>query len=1148
MCVQNKFGMKFLSKICGFAVGAITLFALKPVSGATFDLVTSLDQYNVAWDVPGPTSSESMPIGNGDIGLNVWAETNGDLLFYIGKTDSWNQDVNGEQGLMKVGGVRVSLSPSSFANGAKFLQTLRLRTGEIEIKEGDSTLRVWVDANNPVIRVEANHAAPRSLAVSLLNWRPPNARDVTVPNQTNRIAWYHRNAGNANPHVANLTFGAVIKGDGLVRSNDSLLVSAKPAKSQTISIYPLTAAIATAEEWLAQLDRKISEVEKLKLEKTRADHQKWWDNFWHRSWVFVDGDGDAAKATQGYVLQRFVTACAGRGAFPIKFNGSIFVVENPGQQSNGRRANPMSPDQRTWGGQYWFQNTRAMYWPRLAAGDFDVMMPLFKMYAAQLAPNAAQVKGYYHHDGSYFAETAPFWGGLRYWGPEVKEDWTGHYFTPILELSMMMLDYYEYTGDKKFARETLLPVASAGLTFFDQHFTRDAQGKILLDPDNAIEMYWKVHNPAPDIAGLQAILGRIIALPDDLVSATERTNWQRMVKELPELPTGMNRGRKVLLPYTGPQTARIRNGENPELYAIYPFRLYGLGLPDLELGTDTFKARKMTQMGCWVQDPIQAAMLGLAEVAKKYTLFALTRKEPGLKFPAFWAKANDYAPDQDNGGNGENGLQQMLVQSVGQKILVAPAWPSGWNADFKLNAAFKTTVQGTIKNGKVSNLVVTPRSRQVDVIDMSAVKNPASVIASASPAKAAAISSEQLDESYNEPKRVACVGDSIVFGAGIENRNQNSWPAVLGRWLGDGWSVRNFGLNGATMLMKGDLPYRKQPIFNQALEFKPDVLIISLGGNDSKHPTDEIKDAPNNWQYAADYINDYKELIAAFRTQNPKIKIYVCVPLPAYPGRWGINDTTIREEIAPKVRQVAQETGSTAIDLYSAMSGKPELFPDTVHPNAGGARLVAAAVYRTVAGREPPAEQSVRTVIQSGDASMENILSPEDTIVPLKQTVQGKSSILAVSGEFGGEGDVELVGSIIDGNLETKYFNKAADPSAKFPGVNTGFLITPKAGAKTITAVQLATANDSEERDPINITIEGSNNGNPAAAPAGDFTLIYSGPSGLSGVFDRNHWGQVVTFTNAQAYKSYRVLVTSLRGEASATQYSEVKLGTATPH
>jgi alpha-L-fucosidase 2 len=142
---------------------AICFLLMVSARAAFADVNSQLGANNVIWNVPGPTSSQSMPVGNGDIGLNVWVETNGDLVFYIGKTDSWNQDVNGDQGLMKVGGVRVSLNPSPLAGGATFLQTLKLRTGEIQIQEGTTTLRVWVDANNPVIRVEANHAQPRSL-------------------------------------------------------------------------------------------------------------------------------------------------------------------------------------------------------------------------------------------------------------------------------------------------------------------------------------------------------------------------------------------------------------------------------------------------------------------------------------------------------------------------------------------------------------------------------------------------------------------------------------------------------------------------------------------------------------------------------------------------------------------------------------------------------------------------------------------------------------------------------------------------------------------------------------------------------------------------------------------------------------------------
>jgi hypothetical protein len=143
-----------------------------------------------------------------------------------------------------------------------------------------------------------------------------------------------------------------------------------------------------------------------------------------------------------------------------------------------------------------------------------------------------------------------------------------------------------------------------------------------------------------------------------------------------------------------------------------------LGKPGLDVAVNTFNARKQRTKGCWVQDPIQAAMIGDADVAKDYVSFALTRKDPHFKFPAFWDKGNDYSPDEDNGGNGENGLQQMLMQVDGKKIMLLPAWPAGWDAIFKLNAPYNTTVEGKIEKGKLTNLKVTPASRLADIIDM----------------------------------------------------------------------------------------------------------------------------------------------------------------------------------------------------------------------------------------------------------------------------------------------------------------------------------------------------------------------------------------------------------------------------------------------
>lgn len=205
--------------------------------------------------------------------------------------------------------------------------------------------------------------------------------------------------------------------------------------------------------------------------------------------------------------------------------------------------------------------------------------------------------------------------------------------------------------------------------------------------------------------------------------------------------------------------------------------------------------------------------------------------------------------------------------------------------------------------------------------------------------------------------RVACVGDSITYGYGLTDRQADAYPVWMGRWLGTNYDVRNFGVSATTLLHRGDYPYIGRPAYADALNFKADIVIIDFGANDSKHPGDGSLDsanAPDNWQYKADFIGDYELMIAAFRRSNPAVKIFVCYPTPDFPGRWGINEKTIRNEMIPMIRTVAKETGAGVIDLQSALAGKADLFPDTVHPNDEGAKLMAREVFRALMGKWPP--------------------------------------------------------------------------------------------------------------------------------------------------------------------------------------------------
>src|ERR1700744_4564785 len=277
------------------------------------------DVYNVTWNTPGPGPAQSMPLGNGDIGLNFWVEKNGDLMFYISKTDAWGGEPESQkdpwmkQGgiLMKLGAVRISTDKNPLAASTAFKQVLKLRNGEITVHEGAGmdalNFRIWVDANHPVIHVETKSANAKNIRVKLENWRA-GLTDTILSDQKTQIAWYHHNTPAVDPHLANLTFGAIIKGSGLINKDKATLQSGRAVRSQLISIYPLTNISGSGSKWYSTLKSQVSKIEKLKLEQTRIAHQQWWRQLWQRSWVYLDGDDQAKQVTQGYILQRFVTA------------------------------------------------------------------------------------------------------------------------------------------------------------------------------------------------------------------------------------------------------------------------------------------------------------------------------------------------------------------------------------------------------------------------------------------------------------------------------------------------------------------------------------------------------------------------------------------------------------------------------------------------------------------------------------------------------------------------------------------------------------------------------------------------------------------------------------------------------------------------
>lgn len=440
----------------------------------------------------------------------------------------------------------------------------------------------------------------------------------------------------------------------------------------------------------------------------------------------ANDEGDAFLVSQAYALQRYVSACGGRGNMPITFNGSIFTVPMKDRPENG--------DYRRWGSGYWWQNTRLPYYSMLMAGDFDMALPLLKMYSDMLPLCEKRAKKYLNCDGAYFAECMYSWGAVfprSYGAPyDKKEDklqdsnYHKYEWDSGLEVSNLALDYYAFCQDDTFAKERAIPLADANIRFFNTYYkSDDKDGKLNMYPSQSLETWWDVKNSASEVAGLLAITRKLLALPHSLTTPEQRRYWQEFLAKIPPIPVDTTKdGERKLAPAT--EYKDKCNVEVGELYSVFPYRICSFDQKELLPEAKTaLKYRLDRGAFGWRQEDLFMAYLGETQQAKGYLLTRIKDRHnahsgdmPRLKFPGFWGPGYDWLPDQCHGGVIAATVQSLVMQTSGEKIFLFPAFPGEWNVDFKLHAPLKTVVEGTLENGKITKLKVTPESRRKDVI------------------------------------------------------------------------------------------------------------------------------------------------------------------------------------------------------------------------------------------------------------------------------------------------------------------------------------------------------------------------------------------------------------------------------------------------
>jgi hypothetical protein len=285
----------------------------------------------------------------------------------------------------------------------------------------------------------------------------------------------------------------------------------------------------------------------------------------------------------------------------------------------------------------------------------------------------------------------------------------------------LQLHYYNNENISEY-----IPLIESCLTFFDEHYqylaknrgskTLDENGHFVLYPGSACETYKMTYNSSSTIAALITVTEGLLALPENYLNEAKREHWQGFLQRIPPISFREFDGKKTIS--SAKLWERINNTEAPQLYPVYPWGMYGIGKPDLEIAVNTYlydpDVAKFKDYISWKQYGIFAARLGLTDEAAKFVILKL--QDSGRRFPAFWGPGFDWVPDHNWGGSGMIGLQEMLLQTNGDKIYLFPAWPVDWDVHFKLHAPQNTVVEAELKNGKVNIIHVLPEERLKNVV------------------------------------------------------------------------------------------------------------------------------------------------------------------------------------------------------------------------------------------------------------------------------------------------------------------------------------------------------------------------------------------------------------------------------------------------
>eukprot|EP00759_Apiculatamorpha_spiralis_P000714 PhF_6_TR1028/c0_g1_i1/m.2085 len=723
-----------------------TLFLLVLSTLSSFCLGAFQDctsTYDVVWTSLTPESNtastyyNTMPLGNGVMGSNVWFDANtGSVTHLIGRQDAWDESHR----LIKVGYMNYTFTPNIFlaGNGNNFTIRMDVRKGRISY-ENSKGLKwftyIHSDLHVGILNITSNpkkaykiQVSTRPVRTASKTFKPPfDCIDYTVgPDvvEPDGRTIYHRN-NPAAQYVLNTLkqenlLGALeAAGDPLT----NLTIGMSSWENAAVGLYAFGTHVEQTKS-VTEWNQHMYEAVVFGSFPSYSNHVQYWEQYWAKSYICLSGEG--FRVGQQYALQRMLQGMQGRARFPIKFNGLMYTAQRSPAE-----------DDRQWGGLNWWQNLRSPYYGMYGSGDFDLIQTsLLESFLKTLPFAKARTQIYYNFSGAFWPEYTSSIGAMHpesygcnragvtnppyWWDSDV---WNHYNWQGSLDLCHFIFDLYDYTQNAT-VLTAYQDLITSVIDFYRQKYP---SGTIY--PTQSIET-WQCPNYPPDpnvcatddtptVTGLRVVIQKALQL-QGFLTPQQASTYKAYLQGLAAVPVVSGPSGDMFAP-CGKCPPSTSNVENAELYTVHPYRYATYGKGNLTtLAINAFNHKRFTEDDGWCQNAMDAALLGLAPQAKQYVMArANVGADSGYRFQAFSPHLQDYPPSGDHLGVMNSAVQYMLgfPKDDGKNgMWLLPAWPCEWDTEFRIRGPGGITIDGQVQGGKAQYTVTGGSADQVTLV------------------------------------------------------------------------------------------------------------------------------------------------------------------------------------------------------------------------------------------------------------------------------------------------------------------------------------------------------------------------------------------------------------------------------------------------